>query len=804
MGGRRAAPAPPVSAHCRALSVPCVAVVLTCGVAAAVPSLAEAQSLGEVQRQLAHIEDDARQLGTIPLRASQLRSATYVEERLTDGELFLRLKDYVRASIIFTDIVDNHKKHRAHSDALYLLGESLFHAGDYLGARRRFRIIIDRAGEGAYRPYVQRALGRLIEIAIHIRDFDRVEEYFQKLSRMPTQPAEASAAYFRAKYLFSRAVPGDPATGEGAPPGPAQGVDLALLEEARRTFAGVGPASPYHIQARYFIGVIHTLRAELPEAIAAFQAVRQVQASGAEQQRVAHLAHLALGRLYYETNRIPLAVEAYHAVPRTSPLFDTALYEAAWAYIRLGDSTRAERALEVLSVAVPESPHIPDAQLLRGNLLLRNGRLDDANRVFVEIRDRFAPVRRQLEQMIADKEDVQAYFRQLVRHNLAAFDAAALLPDDARRWAAVDGDMDRALTALRDLSQARQLLAETRELVLRLDAAVSAPNRRNVFGDLRRHQELVTGIRNRLAQVRRALMAIEDSRTRGGAGGELGQVRAERRRIEATLGQMPTGANDFAMRDDAVRGRYKGLERELKSLQVELLGIEARVTATERYLSDTASERDPQGLQAVRRELEQQRGAVDGYRERIAELGRLVEAAKLQVGVGDAQHQRDDQLRRQYNDLVARERQLLAAAGMQRAADLDGLFGRVAKVESHLDAHEAKVEAIADQRLAELGKVLAEERTNLESYRQRLAELEDESEVVVGGIALESYNAVRKRFYDLILRADVGRIDVAWSRREEHRTRVDLLTRERSRELQALDEEFREIMDERPAPEEAE
>ena len=47
-----------------------------------------------------------------------------------------------------------------------------------------------------------------------------------------------------------------------------------------------------------------------------------------------------------------------------------------------------------------------------------------------------------------------------------------------------------------------------------------------------------------------------------------------------------------------------------------------------------------------------------------------------------------------------------------------------------------------------------------------------------------------------MLRADVGKIDVAWARREDHRLRIDALTRERARELQALDDEFRDVMDE--------
>src|SRR5690606_12427372 len=118
-----------------------------------------------------------------------------------------------------------------------------------------------------------------------------------------------------------------------------------------------------------------------------------------------------------------------------------------WTTTRVG-STRAERALEVLSVAAPESRFIPDGKILRGNLLLRNGRFDEANRIFREVAREFGPVRRELDQMMEEHDDPQAYFRALVRENMESFDANAFLPPPAQRWAQMEGDMDRALSGL--------------------------------------------------------------------------------------------------------------------------------------------------------------------------------------------------------------------------------------------------------------------------------------------------------------------------------------------------------------------
>ncbi len=770
---------------------------LCCASAVGVAADAEAQNAEEVARDLTAIEGDAQNLTRQPLRRGRLRSRTHVEERLTDGELFYRLQDYIRASIIFTDIVDNYPRHRAYPDALFLLADSLFQAGDYLGARAKFRVVIDRAGEPAFRPYVQRALGRLIEIAIHIRDFEGVEEHFQRLSRLPPTEVEATTAYFRAKYLYNKAVPVDEVMRDGDDAAAMPEVDSSTLEESRRAFEAVPQGSPYYPQARYFIGVIHTLRGELPQAIEAFRRVLRGKGETLEHRKVAHLTRVALGRLYYETNQLDQAIEAYQSVPRTSEHFDTALYEIAWVYIRLGDATRAERALEVLSVAAPSSKYIPDGKLLRGNLLLRNGRLDAANKVFRSVRTEFGPVYRELEEVREQHEDLLGYFRGLVRENLDTFDAASIVPPSAQKWTTPGSDFDRAMSALSDLSQSRQLVAETSDLIVRLNAAIGSPNRVSVFPDLRSQRERTTAIRNRLARAQRALIRIEESNS-SGESGELREVRAQRRRIERSLGRMPTDNDDFIIRDDQLLSRYRRLRRDLSALEVELLGIEARIVATDTFVGATANEQ--QNAEAVTSELGQHRDAVARYREQIAELERLIEIGRIQVGVGDARYRRDDRLRNEYTQLLERERRLSGG----RRPETDRLFGKIVRVESMLDRRDAQIERVVEERVNEMKRVIDEESQKLTGYQESLAALEGETEEVVGAVAYASFGEIRDRFYSLVLRADVGRIDVTWARREEHRTRVDMLTRERSRELQALDDEFRDIMDEQPAGEEEE
>ncbi len=761
--------------------------------AASIP-VSRGQDAQKLEQELRDLETQSQLLASDPLSGPVVRAATYVEERLTDGELFYRLQDYVRASIILTDVVENYPQHRAYPDALFLLGESLYSAGDYLGARTRFRQLIARADESGFGPYVSRALGRLIEVAIRTRDFDGVEAYFERLSKLPPQEIEAATAYYRAKYLYNKAVSSEEVTGAGTAL-KTDTIDVEGLRVARQAFESVAESSPFFPQARYFVGVILTLERQFAQATEAFRRVLRAPATTPEHNQVLELAQLALGRLYYETDQLDEAIEMYQSVPRTSRWFDVALYEISWVYIRMGDSTRAERALEVLAIAAPDSRYLADGSILRGNLLLRNGQLDQASEVFVNASQTFGPVRDKFDRIAADHSDLPAYFRSLVRENIEVFDVNTILPAEAVPFANESADMERALRVLSDLSQARELVRETTSLARRLELALDASNKVNLFGDLRKQRQRTTALRNRAATFRKNLLAVLGQGAKGSSP-ELSAIRKERQDLEAAISGLPDEESDFSARDEDLLGGLHNLSSELSKFEVELLGMEARIVATERFLLDTQDARaNPDGVAAMQTELQAQRGAVDAYRQQIEDFKLQLESGRLQVGVGDARYAHDDDIRTRYLALVEQERRALAALGSSNAG-VDTMFSRVGTVEAAVTARDAEIDRAVEYRSAEMKQTIAAENVNLEGYRNQLGVLEAEAEHVVGTVTYANFALVRDRFYDLVLRADVGTVDVAWAEREEHRTRVEMLTRSRAQEIGALDDEFKEIMDE--------
>ena len=52
----------------------------------------------------------------------------------------------------------------------------------------------------------------------------------------------------------------------------------------------------------------------------------------------------------------------------------------------------------------------------------------------------------------------------------------------------------------------------------------------------------------------------------------------------------------------------------------------------------------------------------------------------------------------------------------------------------------------------------------------------------------------QRRFYDIVVRADVGIIDVAWALKQQRTDKISQMVREQKRELKLLDDEFREVL----------
>ena len=731
------------------------------------PVRVRADDVDKIVAEIDDIRKRTRELAPRYLKSSDFRGAQFVAERLIDGENFYRIKDYQRAAIIFMDIVENYPNHAAYTDALFLYADSLYLSRDYLSAQEWFkRFLKERNRPGAER-YVQKSIERLIEIAIHLENYGNVEQYFAALGQYPSEEAQ----YVKGKYHYFKKE----------------------YDQAKASLGTVSKDPLLTLKSHYLLGVVFTIQGAYKEAIDRFQAGLPEKPENPEVAEIVDLMNLGAGRLYFEQGYISQASECYQRIDQTSPYFDAALYEAASVLIQSGDTIRAEQTLEVLTVAVPDSAYLPRAKMLRGNLLLRTGRYNDAERVFDQFVDEYTPVMNKLDSLMGKEQDTRRFFAELVETNISALDVSNVLPPLVVKWVGDEPEVQRALELAKELGAAKGYVRETERLIRLLEAVVDGPSSINAIPLLRIAKRRAQELNNRLGQLRGKLLAIADDDL--GDISEIAALNAEQRRLTDELKALPTNAEEFKKRDKESSAIYSRMRRELQRNTIRLDRIRAMAVAIERFVEDPRYvEGVPKAsLEALRGELRRHRVGIAEMQQQIDEIRNDVDQAKYQVGIGDSRDKRDEQLRVQIKKLAEKERAILRSRGGDLGRRISEALGAIDKVEARVHRFEREVGAEAERQVERIRVQVREERDRIVGYNSDLASLGDEAEEVVGGVAFENFSSVRKRFRELVLKADVGIIDVAWLRKEEHTSRINEFTQSRLKEIKQLDDEFQEV-----------
>ena len=60
-------------------------------------------------------------------------------------------------------------------------------------------------------------------------------------------------------------------------------------------------------------------------------------------------------------------------------------------------------------------------------------------------------------------------------------------------------------------------------------------------------------------------------------------------------------------------------------------------------------------------------------------------------------------------------------------------------------------------------------------------------------LILRQFRNVQVQLYQIVMRADLGLVDVAWEMREEHNNRARFLAEEQNREISQINDEFSEV-----------
>lgn len=743
--------------------------ILLIGVVGGPPEAEARRTVPQIKSKLKNIEGQlAHYLTTIRPPNRKLTQRQRLK-RLIDGMVLYRMKDYSRAAIVLMDLVTHYKGTAEAGEAAFFLADSMFQQREFVVARTYFSQVVST---GSRNKYYQLALQRLLELEMRRaavlgkrqtadpNRMQQVEALLQKIQAIPAARREPSVEYVRGKYLFFR----------------------NRVKDALAVFAGIGTTHTYYLQAVYFTGVCHIKQGRLNAATAVYKQIIDKVLFGyfrpknVTQRRVLQLVILAAARLAYYKGRskdIQRAIELYNAIPRKSPYFDDALYERAWAYLKAKRHKRAVKTLELLQVSNPKYGKADEARVLLGNLKIQTGDFAGAKAVFRKASRELRPVYRTLRGLQRSQMDPKIIFAQLTAQNLEQFDIKVRLPKLALRWLRKQPDVKRAMMMLGDIRSIQKMITESYAIIRIIENRLTSGSQVSAYPTLAvararaaDFETVLLGLRgDTSAHLLKLLMPVATVAERY----QLKQLQKERLRLEKLIQQAPKSTDAYKKRVGKVRKLFEKVDSDALVQQMRIQQLEKMLKALVAYYYRTLkTQRLSKAL--LEANAKRMRSRILALKSMIKMLRGDISAARTNVGIGDTVMRYEKQLRAQYKKVLGRLQGLgatlasrLSGSQRQQKGVLDLLLARMDKAQGNLDQVNRRIDSYLASKRAEIVRVLTEEKSKLVGYKVHLAKIRPVSKEVVGGVAMNNFKKVAEKVYQVLVKADVGVLDVVWA-----------------------------------------
>jgi len=729
-----------------------------------------AENLGVVETQYAGRADPSNEL--------------VMERRFSDGEIQYLLQDWPTASVLFYDLLadkafDGNPKR---PDALWYLSDALYQQQSYGSARLYLRELLQQDT-----PRYREALSRYLDVTSKLNDWGDIEPYLAK-ARGPDGQLPPDIAYVHAKWLARR-------------------TDLPAEERQRRAAEAFQPltaeGSRFRLQSLYFLGVLRVQAQDYEGAMARFSEVTRSKPTEEREQRIVELGHLGMARLLVETGHVPEAVDEYQAISQESPAFPEALYEMAWAKVRAEDWAGARNATDILLLVAPDSPLAPEAQILQGHLLLKLRKYKEATETYNGVISTYAPVRDEIDRMLAVQKDPIAYFDNLLARNERTLDVNTLLPPLALKWASAQQDVGQALRVVGALEGGKKGVTESRAIADRILKALDERGA-EAFPSLQEGTTRAEAVANGLASDEATLDTAEvealDPVLTHEERLELGRIQASLASGRARLGVLPATPGEVTTRRGKMQGRMDAMDREAFRLGTELQSMTAMLVATQKWVADTRDKRrdgpddekqfterlmsEQRSLQALEQEVTRLRG------ELLAQRG-LVDTT---IGGEDAIRQEMAQASSSMRGILSGVEPRATGDGAQFVARTHDLRTQIATLQQRTIAAQSVLHERVRQKGEEIRQKVVAEAKLLDGYGKDVGNVSGNAQQLVGRMAYDSFRRVRRQFYDLVLKADVGVVDSAFTRKQTQTTSIQKVASQKEEELRVLDEDFQPVL----------
>lgn len=727
------------------------------------------------------VTDLEKQIGRLESNYGQRRGlmgAEEARERYREAVYQYLVGHYERAADTFFALVESRSladPSLAH-DSEWYLAECLFELKNYTLAIEAYQRMVD-AGEG--HPFFPDSVRRLLETYGILKDNVHFSDVYSRYIASGRVAATDLIKYTVAKSFWRQ--------GENARA-------KALLTELQ--------SGAMFTRARYLYGAILTEEDDYVNAIQEFNRVLEGTAAVTADNEIFELAHMALGRLYYETGEYVKASDEYQAIQAASPYYADSLYEQVWTFIKREKWSNARDQVQVFLTGFPDNRYAPQLKLIDGHLFMKEAEsatgmdvtaLDQAQQAYEAVVAEYTPVREHIAEIEAQREDIGHYFTRIANAE-SLEEEGGLLPAYALEMLTSHEGVTRALDLRRELDRQGSDIELSQSIIEELELIVMGGA--DSIGTFRRGREQIRSMREEALRLRDSLVEVQLQALRqsGGDGVASAEDRlADLRESSArALSQQGTSSDRLAIHDAQIRevqGQGFRLRQEMEALQDE-------VTATRRVLKENEPRLSRTDARVVRDELdalEAELGRVGRDLERVESPATRRRVMSAVTGQGDNGAAAFAQLARDYQGLYDQVTGLRSRSGGVSSDDArryDDLWGRVGAADTRAAAALQTLGAEERIELEQLKRRLARETTEVARSTSELGEARKEADLIALEATRNGFSALEAEFADTVLQADNGVVDVYWLKETRVNDEMERIRKERANRQAELEARF--------------
>ena len=706
-----------------------------------------------------------------------------LETRLIEAKILFEVGNFEGASVILLDLVANPKfqTQSEYPASLYMIGQAMRELGNKRASARYLNRAI-RLGEGELRDKAQYLL---IDMALGESSDARLRKIVDQIG------ADVSrAGSERTRYAVGKAL-----------------VRLERYRPAIEMLSGLLSSGEYQDRAKFYVATAKTALKRYKEALADFEALSRLE--GADTSEIRYLSMLALGRIRLEQGDLDAAAISYQLIPRSSSYYEVALYEMSWGYIKAEQYDRALATIDTLLLIVRDPELDVAAHALRGRLNIFLNDYERAVDSFEKIVGRFAPIRNELIAFMDDDVNIGRYFEWLLERRASNDVLNAPLTERTAAWVESGGDMLRVAEVFDSLSEQRKQIRMTQEIASELEQIVQAQNRVELFPTLKDGWTRALVLQNQLVMLAASILETEGAlvlpSTEGEQRAELEAIIQWRRKLQAAFKEMPMTFEQFEERKKQVDERFLDLKRQAFLVQQRLKDVRKQVLALEEYVNDKQySDQDKKFSsdeeRDIRDDIVQEKGNLKSLFADVQSLEKELQSASNEVGTGDSASQDEADLRAKlvssfkregnfYDSLSTRSAKSLAPQIAALSAVLESIWDSMAALDEVVRAIDQEV----DTKIADLHGLIRAEIIHLEEYMAEMSEQDDEGRRIGRRIGKELFGAAIERMDKVVLKAEVGLIDVAWQEKRQKSEELRDLQNKRAKRLGKLSQALNQL-----------